>query len=183
MAVKRHVCRSFGMASNKYDSSGAKVGVNSRSASSRTCVIVSRASVVILCQTYQELDSGQVPLSVITSQKVNYTTWGSDDNMWTVTEFYSLSYDVHAADYYCRSEVKCSTEHCELFGYLESKLSGQGKLSYTKLDRTMTYRVGVRTNAKIPYGSTDSLWIMGKAKAIVFPEPVFAFPMQSLPCI
>ena len=36
VAVKRHVCRSFGRASKRYDSSGANVGVKSRSASSRT---------------------------------------------------------------------------------------------------------------------------------------------------
>ena len=44
------------------------------------------------------------------------------------------------------------------------------------------YLVGVRTKAKMPYGSTESRCKIGTAKAIVFPEPVFAFPIQSLPC-
>jgi len=43
------------------------------------------------------------------------------------------------------------------------------------------YRVGVSISAKIPKGSTDSFCRMGSAKAIVFPDPVFAFPIQSLP--
>lgn len=42
--------------------------------------------------------------------------------------------------------------------------------------------VGVRIKAKIPYGSTESRCNIGTANAIVFPEPVFAFPIQSLPC-
>lgn len=33
----------------------------------------------------------------------------------------------------------------------------------------------------MPYGSTESFWRIGSANAIVFPEPVFALPMQSLP--
>ena len=41
--------------------------------------------------------------------------------------------------------------------------------------------VGVRTRANTPYGSTESLCNIGRAKAIVFPDPVFAFPTQSLP--
>jgi hypothetical protein len=45
-----------------------------------------------------------------------------------------------------------------------------------------THLVGVRTKAKIPYGSTESRCKIGIAKATVFPEPVFAFPIQSLPC-
>ena len=43
------------------------------------------------------------------------------------------------------------------------------------------YLVGVRTNANTPYGSIESFCNMGRANAIVFPEPVFAFPTQSLP--
>jgi len=34
----------------------------------------------------------------------------------------------------------------------------------------------------MPYGSTESRCKIGIAKAIVFPEPVFALPIQSLPC-
>ena len=44
-----------------------------------------------------------------------------------------------------------------------------------------THLVGVNTSANIPYGSTESLCNIGNANAIVFPEPVFALPMQSLP--
>lgn len=33
----------------------------------------------------------------------------------------------------------------------------------------------------MPYGSSESFCNIGSAKAMVFPEPVFAFPMQSLP--
>ena len=47
--------------------------------------------------------------------------------------------------------------------------------------KTGQYLVGVSTSAKIPYGSTESFCRMGSAKAMVFPEPVFAFPIQSLP--
>jgi hypothetical protein len=49
--------------------------------------------------------------------------------------------------------------------------------------REKKYLVGVKTRANIPNGSTESRCKMGKANAIVFPEPVFAFPMQSLPWI
>lgn len=41
--------------------------------------------------------------------------------------------------------------------------------------------VGVKTNANIPYGSSAKCWIIGRAKANVFPEPVLAAPIQSLP--
>jgi hypothetical protein len=44
--VNKQVCRSFGRVSNRYESSGAKVGVRSRSASSRTYIkIVGRRRV------------------------------------------------------------------------------------------------------------------------------------------
>jgi hypothetical protein len=36
-------------------------------------------------------------------------------------------------------------------------------------------------SAKIPYGSSESFWRIGNAKAIVLPEPVLALPTQSLP--
>ena len=45
----------------------------------------------------------------------------------------------------------------------------------------VAYRVGVRTRAKMPYGSTASFCRIGRTKAIVLPDPVFALPMQSLP--
>ena len=41
--------------------------------------------------------------------------------------------------------------------------------------------MGVRTTAKIPYGSSQSFWRIGRANAAVFPLPVFAQPIQSLP--
>jgi hypothetical protein len=45
------------------------------------------------------------------------------------------------------------------------------------------YRVGVRMSANIPYGSSDHFWRIGAAKAIVFPEPVLAPPIQSRPTV
>lgn len=45
------------------------------------------------------------------------------------------------------------------------------------------YLVGVSTSANIPYGSAASFCKMGIANATVFPDPVFAFPMQSLPYV
>ena len=44
-----------------------------------------------------------------------------------------------------------------------------------------TCLVGVMTRAKMPYGSSESRCRMGRANAAVFPLPVFAQPMQSLP--
>ena len=44
-----------------------------------------------------------------------------------------------------------------------------------------TYLVGVMTRANIPYGSSHNVCNIGRAKAAVFPLPVFAQPMQSLP--
>lgn len=41
--------------------------------------------------------------------------------------------------------------------------------------------VGVSTKANIPYGSSARFWRIGRAKAKVFPEPVFAAPIQSWP--
>lgn len=41
--------------------------------------------------------------------------------------------------------------------------------------------VGVRTRANTPWGSSASFWRIGNANAAVFPLPVFAQPMQSLP--
>lgn len=42
-------------------------------------------------------------------------------------------------------------------------------------------RVGARTQAKSPFGSSHSFCKMGSAKAAVFPEPVDAIPMISRP--
>ena len=50
-------------------------------------------------------------------------------------------------------------------------------------DGSKMYLVGVKMRANIPYGSTESCCRMGNANAMVFPEPVLAFPMQSLPSI
>lgn len=44
-----------------------------------------------------------------------------------------------------------------------------------------TYLVGVKTNAKMPKGSSESFCRIGKANAAVLPLPVFAQPMQSFP--
>lgn len=41
--------------------------------------------------------------------------------------------------------------------------------------------MGVRTRANRPQGSADNFWRIGIANATVFPDPVLAFPMQSLP--
>lgn len=41
--------------------------------------------------------------------------------------------------------------------------------------------VGVRTRANNRWGTSSSAWRIGKAKAPVFPEPVSASPMMSLP--
>lgn len=41
--------------------------------------------------------------------------------------------------------------------------------------------VGVRTRANNRWGVSNSAWRIGKAKAPVFPEPVSASPMMSLP--
>ena len=43
------------------------------------------------------------------------------------------------------------------------------------------YLVGAMTQAKKGCGSPRSAWRMGRAKAPVFPEPVLARPMISLP--
>lgn len=43
------------------------------------------------------------------------------------------------------------------------------------------YLVGVKTTAKMPNGSLAIRCKIGKAKAIVFPLPVLAPPMQSRP--
>jgi hypothetical protein len=43
------------------------------------------------------------------------------------------------------------------------------------------YRVGVRTTAKMPDGSSAHFCKMGAAKATVLPEPVLLPPIQSLP--
>lgn len=45
----------------------------------------------------------------------------------------------------------------------------------------VTYLVGVRTSANIPYGSFESAWRMGTANATVLPCPVLALPTQSFP--
>jgi hypothetical protein len=42
-------------------------------------------------------------------------------------------------------------------------------------------RVGVRITAKIPKGSSDNFWRMGKANAAVLPLPVLALPMTLRP--
>lgn len=41
--------------------------------------------------------------------------------------------------------------------------------------------VGVRTRQKIPYGSSDNFWRIGRANAAVLPVPVFEHPMQPCP--
>ncbi len=51
------------------------------------------------------------------------------------------------------------------------------------LQLDISYRVGVRTSANTPYGSSDSLWRIGSANAAVLPLPVLAHPRQSLPCV
>jgi hypothetical protein len=47
--------------------------------------------------------------------------------------------------------------------------------------KASAYRVGVRTTAHTPKGSLLIRWRIGRAKASVFPEPVWAIPMQSRP--
>lgn len=57
----------------------------------------------------------------------------------------------------------------------------QRETNVVKLPFQCTCLVGVMTRAKIPYGSSESRCRMGRANAAVFPLPVFAQPMQSLP--
>lgn len=45
----------------------------------------------------------------------------------------------------------------------------------------MTYRVGAMTQANRGWGFAQRAWRMGREKAAVFPDPVWASPMMSLP--
>lgn len=102
--------------------------------------------------------------------------------MGSVAKLNRLSHHVHATDYDGSAEVQGRTQYSKLLRDLERELSeetGQVKTRTSQVQHT--YRVGVRTRAKMPYGSTASFCRIGNAKAIVLPDPVFALPMQSLP--
>ena len=91
-----------------------------------------------------------------------------------------------------------STKHSELVCYLVGQLP-EGKEGNNLLSSACCipycyaqgkqygieslYLVGVMISANTPYGSLESCWRMGRANAAVFPLPVFAHPIQSLPMI
>lgn len=106
---------------------------------------------------------------------------GRHNHMWTVSELKGLRHHVHAAYDNGGPDIERRAQHRKLFRYLESQLAAQTESTDEVADSRATYRVGVNTSAKIPYGSTDSFCNIGSAKAMVLPDPVFAFPIQSLP--
>lgn len=106
--------------------------------------------------------------------------------MRPISELKGLRHHINASYNDRSTEVKRCPKHGKLLRYLERQLPVRHEQMMNinrRLNGYFSYRVGVRTNANIPYGSNESFCKMGRAKAIVFPEPVFAFPTQSLPWV
>jgi hypothetical protein len=183
VAVKRQVWRSFGTTPNRCVSSGAKLAVSSRSASSKTCEwFLNHAAARHGGYTYQELDFGQIPFTVVPSQKANKPPRSSNNDMGLIDQLKCLCDHVHSPDDDSGSKMKGRAQRRKLFRYLKCQLSAVLTQMEKSEPKEKLDLVGVKTKANMPYGSTKSFWSMGMANATVFPEPVFAFPMQSLPC-
>ena len=73
---------------------------------------------------YQKLDTGQVPLPVVTSQEVDYPTRSGDDDMGSIAQLDSLGNDIHATNNNGGAQVERTAQDGKLFGDLEREFAG-----------------------------------------------------------
>lgn len=124
------------------------------------------------------------------------TAWRGDDDVRALGEGDGLSAHVGAARDEDGFEGLWRRDCFELLVHLESEFAGGSVLVMGSDDGAHvlglltqdgsqgdgeTYRVGVKTTAKMAEGSSAHFCKIGTAKATVFPEPVRLPPMQSLP--
>jgi len=116
VAVNKHVCRSFGMASNNCASSGAKLGVSRRSASSKTYCAIIRNNKSGACRsgTDQKPNPRKVPFPVTTVQQVDEASWSSNYYVWSVVQFQGLFHHVHSSYYHSRPYTDRGTKNSKL---------------------------------------------------------------------
>ena len=112
---------------------------------------------------------------------VDHPAWRRDHDVRAPLQFDRLRHHVHPTTTAVRTfRGGPSTANCSAI-WNASSLRAARHSHGCRDRRAGTHLVGVKTSAKIPYGSCASFCMIGTAKATVFPDPVFAFPMQSLP--
>lgn len=131
VAVKRHVCRSFGRTLKRCDSSGANVGVSSRSASSRTLERISDVNALIRA-SYQKLDSGKIPFIDGTPEMINNPARSRNDDMWPIAKFQGLGHHIHSTHDNSCSYVKGRSQDGKLLRDLEGQLSIRRHQRYSR---------------------------------------------------
>lgn len=109
----------------------------------------------------------------------------SNDDVRLLGERNSLRHGVHPSYDYGHSNSNARAERRELLCNLVCQLPVPMRLHQPPLSplarKIETHLVGARTQANSPLGSSHSAWRMGSANAAVFPLPVSASPIMSLP--